>query len=137
MQNLEKTERKKAIDIANALVEEGYEDGQAIPIAIEQAKKWYENASKQERDEYLAEGNVTEHNERNSSNPALLDENEMVIPHDDGWAVQAKTAKRAAKVFDRKEDAIDYAREIAQNKQTQLEIYGEDGKIQQTHDYSE
>lgn len=45
MKNLDKLTRKKAIDIANALLDEGYPDNRAIPIAIDQAKKWYEDAS--------------------------------------------------------------------------------------------
>lgn len=40
MKNLERPVKEKAIEIANALVEEGYEDDRAIPIAISQAKKW-------------------------------------------------------------------------------------------------
>jgi uncharacterized protein YdaT len=32
--------RAKAIEIANALLEEGYDEGRAIRIAIAQAKRW-------------------------------------------------------------------------------------------------
>jgi len=32
--------RRKAIEIANALVQEGYEEGKAIRIAIAKAKEW-------------------------------------------------------------------------------------------------
>jgi uncharacterized protein YdaT len=32
--------RTKAIEIANALLAEGYEEGRAIRIAIAQAKRW-------------------------------------------------------------------------------------------------
>ena len=32
--------RAKAIDIANALLAQGYEEGRAIRIAIAQAKRW-------------------------------------------------------------------------------------------------
>lgn len=39
MKNLDKLTRKKAIDIANALLDEGYPDSRAIPIAIDQAKE--------------------------------------------------------------------------------------------------
>ncbi|MCK1991111.1 hypothetical protein [Peribacillus muralis] len=39
MKNLDKEVREKAIEIANALLDEGYEDGKAIPIAIDRAKK--------------------------------------------------------------------------------------------------
>lgn len=38
MKNLDKLTRKKAIDIANALLDEGYPDNRAIPIAIDQKK---------------------------------------------------------------------------------------------------
>jgi len=38
MKNLTNITRKKAIDIANAMTKEGYDDNRAIPIAIEQAK---------------------------------------------------------------------------------------------------
>lgn len=46
MKNLDKKVRDKAIDIANALLEEGYEDGRAIPIAIDKAKEWAKNHDK-------------------------------------------------------------------------------------------
>ncbi|MDP1419842.1 DUF2188 domain-containing protein [Peribacillus simplex] len=40
MKNLDEDVREKAIEIANALLDEGYEDGKAIPIAIDRAKMW-------------------------------------------------------------------------------------------------
>ena len=40
MNNLPEGVRSKAIAIANALLEEGYDDGRAIRIAIAQAKRW-------------------------------------------------------------------------------------------------
>lgn len=40
LKNLEEPVRKKAIEIANAMVDEGYEEGRAIPIATSQAKEW-------------------------------------------------------------------------------------------------
>jgi len=40
MQNLWYPVRLKAIEIANALLEKGVGEGQAIRIAIAQAKKW-------------------------------------------------------------------------------------------------
>jgi uncharacterized protein YdaT len=41
--------RYKAIEIANALLEDGYEEGRAIAIATAQAKEWGENRDKQIR----------------------------------------------------------------------------------------
>jgi uncharacterized protein YdaT len=40
MRNLAPGVRRKAIDIANALLESGHAEGQAIRIAIAQAKRW-------------------------------------------------------------------------------------------------
>lgn len=40
MQNLPPEVRSKAIEIAIALLEEGYDDGMAICIAIAKAKEW-------------------------------------------------------------------------------------------------
>jgi uncharacterized protein YdaT len=40
MQHLAPLTREKAIEIANALLEEGMEEGKAIRIAIARARKW-------------------------------------------------------------------------------------------------
>ena len=40
MRNLSPEIRLKAIKIANALLEEGYEEGRAIRIAVAKAKEW-------------------------------------------------------------------------------------------------
>jgi uncharacterized protein YdaT len=42
MENLPPVVRSKAIEIANALLAEGYEEGMAIRIAIAKAKEWAE-----------------------------------------------------------------------------------------------
>ncbi len=41
--------RNKAIEIANSLLEDGYEEGRAIAIATDRAKEWAENRDKQIR----------------------------------------------------------------------------------------
>ncbi len=40
MQNLPAAVRAKAVEIANALLEEGMDEGKAIRIAIAKAKEW-------------------------------------------------------------------------------------------------
>ena len=40
MDKLDPVVRSKAIQIANALLDEGYDDGTAIRIAITRAKEW-------------------------------------------------------------------------------------------------
>jgi uncharacterized protein YdaT len=42
MRHLPRPVREKAIEIANALLEEGMEEGKAIRIAIARAKQWGE-----------------------------------------------------------------------------------------------
>ena len=44
MANLPPVVRAKAIQIANALLEQGYEEGKAIRIGISQAKRWANKA---------------------------------------------------------------------------------------------
>jgi uncharacterized protein YdaT len=43
MEHLPPVVRSKAIEIANALLDEGYDEGMAIRIAIAKAKEWAEN----------------------------------------------------------------------------------------------
>ena len=37
--------KKKAIDIGNAMLKDGYQEDNAIPIATKQAEDWYKNAT--------------------------------------------------------------------------------------------
>lgn len=139
LKNLDIAIRKKAIDIANAMVEDGYKEGQAIPIATEQAKKWYDNASKTEINQVIQMSDKDlrdSDSDRTSSNPELIDNGEHVIPHKDGWAVKAEDAKQPSNVFTTKEEAIKRAKEIANNKQTAVIIHKQDGTIQDHIKYS-
>ncbi|WP_026699679.1 DUF2188 domain-containing protein [Salibacterium aidingense] len=138
LKNLDKPERKKAIDIANAMLDEGYKEGRAIPIATEQAKEWYENASEEDINELMKEVDPTERSEegkRYKNRPELLDRAEMVLAHEDGWAVQANGAEKPDEVFDQKSDAINRAKEIAENKGTEAVIYRKDGEEETRHSY--
>ncbi len=47
------------------------------------------------------------------------------------WAVQTDGTSRADSLHDRQSDAIKRARELAKNKETELVIKGEDGRIRQ------
>lgn len=42
MKNLSTRVRSKAVEIANALLEEGYDEGRVIAIGIDRAKEWAE-----------------------------------------------------------------------------------------------
>ncbi|GIO97687.1 hypothetical protein MKY48_11145 [Paenibacillus sp. FSL W8-0187] len=48
MKNLEPRVRNKAVEIANALLEEDYDEGRAIAIATAKAQEWDENHPKDE-----------------------------------------------------------------------------------------
>lgn len=59
-----------------------------------------------------------------------------VEPRDGGrWAVQTDGTQRADSLHDRKSDAVARAKQLAANKQTELLIKGEDGKIAAKHSY--
>ncbi|ELK48932.1 MULTISPECIES: DUF2188 domain-containing protein [unclassified Halobacillus] len=142
LKNLDTPVRKKAIDIANAMIEEGYKENQAIPIATEQAKEWYENAEEKEinRVTQMSDENLKNRDDdvKNStkSRPELLDKGEHVMVHEDGWAVKAEGAKQVSNVFDTKEKAIKRAEEIAENKQTSVIIHKKDGSIQDRKEFN-
>ncbi|MGV2620567.1 UNVERIFIED_CONTAM: DUF2188 domain-containing protein [Halobacillus marinus] len=142
LKNLDTPVRKKAIDIANAMIEEGYKENQAIPIATEQAKEWYENAEEKEinRVTQMSDENLKNRdddvNNSTKSRPELLDKGEHVMVHEDGWAVKAEGAKQVSNVFDTKEKAIKRAEEIAENKQTSVIIHKKDGSIQDRKEFN-
>ncbi len=52
LKNFDPLVKKKAIDIANALLAQGYSETKAIPIAKEQAKKWHADATEEEKQDF-------------------------------------------------------------------------------------
>lgn len=104
MKNLDDPVREKSIDIANALVEDGYDKGRAIPIAIAQAKKWADNQSDDDR-------------------------NLHVVPHPEGWAVSREKSRRASFIMSSKEEARNRAIEIAKGEGVDVVIHDDDGRI--------
>lgn len=103
--------RNKAIEIANELLDQ-YEEPRAIRIAAAQAKEWARNRN---LDVWV--------------NGALEGKDQHVLPHDQGWAVQAEQAEQATEVFQTKEEARNRARDIARNQDSHVVIHAADGKI--------
>ena len=137
MKNLDKLTRKKAIDIANALLDEGYPDSRAIPIAIDQAQEWYENASESERRTFEKEKNPSK-SDKHDTNPRagkLLDSDVIVEYAEEQWIVKSKGAKKASNHFDTKKEAIEKGKQVAQNKESTLVIYKKDGTKEKEIDY--
>lgn len=110
MKNLDNRVRHKAIEIANSLLDDGYEEGRAISISIAQAKRWADQAH-----EAHSEGTA-----------------QHVIPHERGWAVKKEDGSRVSFTFENKEEAINKARELAEDQGVELVIHKEDGSIQKT-----
>jgi len=138
LKNLDDITKKKAIDIANAMVDEGYPEDRAIPIATSQAKEWRENASQDEVHNYKKQGNPAERDkdrDNDENNPERLEEGEQVVAHEDGWAVQSSGAQKPSNIYDNKNDAISRAREIAKNKGTGLILFNQDGSVQDKFSY--
>ncbi|WP_298783676.1 DUF2188 domain-containing protein [uncultured Marinococcus sp.] len=136
LKNLDKPVKKKAIDIANSMLDDGYDEGRAIPIATEQAKEWYSNASKEEVTEFMEEEDPKSRDEEeSSSDPELMEKAELVEAHEDGWAVRAKSAKKPDVVYDSKSEAIERAKEVAEKKGTEAIIYKKDGTVEKRHSY--
>lgn len=129
LKNFDPLLRKKTIDIANALLENGYKDDRAIPIAISQAKEWMNNASKKEINELKQENNPKKNDkhEISNNNVDLLDNDVIVFYKDDRWAVKTKGAKQVSETFDKKIKAVSRAKEIAANKESNIILYKRDG----------
>lgn len=61
--------------------------------------------------------------------------NQHVVPHPDGWAVKGAGNQRATGVHTTQADAIQSAREIAQNKSSEMLIHGKNGRIREKNSY--
>lgn len=129
--NLDQVVRKKAIDIANALLDNGYNEGRAIPIATEQAKEWADNASEEEIKSYKYSSSPSKgDSHEDTTNEELLDNDVLVYYEEEYWKVRTKDAKQADSSHDKKDDALKRAEEIAENKGSSVRTYTKDGKRQ-------
>lgn len=48
--------------------------------------------------------------------------NQYVVPTESGWSVRGENNEKLTKNFEKKADAIDYAKKIAKNQQSELTI---------------
>lgn len=131
MKNLDPLVRKKAIDIANALETDGYEDERAIPIAQAQAGDWFDSASDEEKEAFKQEPDPQKDDSHDSSgNEDLIDNDVEVIFDEDAWKVKTVDAERADQTFEYREDAVARAEDVARNKESAVRIYKKDGTLQ-------
>ena len=128
MKNLPAAVREKAIEIANALLEEKrMDEGISIATAISRAKDWAANRGKRT-------------SSKESNRPTDVKkhgEDRYVIPyHEHEWAVKKEGAKKVSKVFSNKKDAVRKARTEAREANASLTIQKRTGKVQQRISYN-
>lgn len=61
--------------------------------------------------------------------------NQHVVSHPDGWAVRGEGNEKVTSVHPTQREAIEVARDIARNQQSELLIHGEDGQIRERNSY--
>lgn len=60
-----------------------------------------------------------------------MGKNQHVVPHKDGWAVKGAGNDKATKVTKTQKEAIDAAKEICKNQESELIIHNKQGEIRQ------
>lgn len=125
MKNLDSIVRRKAIDIANAMIKEGYKEDSAIPIAISQAKDWAEDANVEDK-KSLKEKNITKHKDDPDNTSSRLQNRDVEVKYDDEeemWMVITEGAKKADSRHSTKKEAEKRAKEIADNKDVEVKSH--------------
>jgi hypothetical protein len=64
-----------------------------------------------------------------------MGKNQHVTPKGNLWQVKGAGNRRATKLFDTQAEAIDYARNIAINQQSEVVIHRPNGKIRDKNSY--
>lgn len=129
MKNLPHEVREKAIEIANALLEEtNMDEGIAIATAISRGKDWAANRGKE-----------TESTAKDSRSTDVKQhgEDRYVIPYEGHkWAIKNEGAKRVEKIYDNKKEAVQQARKEARESNASLTIQKRTGKVQERISYN-
>jgi uncharacterized protein YdaT len=123
MKNLPKAIRDKAVEIANALLDETkMPEGIVIATAISRAKDWGVHHGKKIRNKGI---------ESRSADPKKHGEDRYVIPYKEAqWAVKAEGRKRVEKIFKSKQQAVKVARKEAKEANAGLTIQKKSGRVQ-------
>jgi hypothetical protein len=64
-----------------------------------------------------------------------MGKNQHVVPHNGGWGIRGEGNSRLTTIKPSKEKAVDLARDIARNQQSELVIHGRNGRIQDKDSY--
>ncbi|MBI2270401.1 MAG: DUF2188 domain-containing protein [Bacteroidetes bacterium] len=127
MKNLPEEVRNKAIEIGNALLEEGkMEEGIAIATAISRAKDWAaEHGKKFENPEKSRITDVKQHGQ-----------DRIVIPYENEWAIKVEGRAAVEKIFHTKQEAVKEARKEAKDVNGSLTIQRKTGKVEKRISYN-
>lgn len=127
MKNLPANVRNKAIEIANALLEErNMDEGIAIATAISRAKDWAANRGMKEE---------ASPGESRTTDVKHHGEDRYVTPEKDGWAVKKEDSNRREH-FDTKKEAVKNAKTEAKDENASVTIQRKDGKVQSRVSYN-
>ena len=64
-----------------------------------------------------------------------MGKNQHVVPNNGKWGVRGEGNSKITKSFETQKDAINYAREIAKNQQSELVIHRPNGQIRDKDSY--
>jgi uncharacterized protein YdaT len=65
----------------------------------------------------------------------MTGKNQHVVPHGESWAVRGAGNERVTKQFDTQREAIEHARSIAINQQSEVLIHNQQGQIRERNSY--
>jgi uncharacterized protein YdaT len=121
MKNLPEAVRGKAIEIANALLEErDMGEGIAIATAISRAKDWAVEHNKSIKP--IRKSRTTEVKKHG--------EDRYVIPYENEWAIKVEGEEEVEKVFHLKKEAVQEARKEAEKFNGTLTIQRKTGQVE-------
>ncbi|MDF2671273.1 MAG: hypothetical protein K0R67_3579 [Paenibacillus sp.] len=122
MKNMEVRTRNKAIEIANALLEDGYEEGRAIAIATAQAKEW-----SSDHPDHSGDHAVNKHSQ--------LESNIHVVPNDDEWVVKEEGQDKPLYRSGTKATAVEKAQKLASDNNKSAIVHRKDGTVEHSYNY--
>jgi hypothetical protein len=107
--------RRKAIEIANTLIDEGFDPQKAEVIAIANSRELARNF--------------------NSTHAHVADCTIHVIPHVNGWAIISPDASKFFAVYESKKDAMIRARSYAKCVKFKLFVHSQEGYIEDCENF--
>lgn len=127
MKNLPAAVRYKAIEIANALLDEGnMDEGIAIATAISRTKDWAAEHGK----------SIKSKSGSRSTDVKKHGEDRYVVPHGDEWAIKKEGKKKAERVYRTRGNAIATAKKEAKAGRASVTIQKKTGKVEKRVSYN-